>query len=195
MDPPKEDRSSRPQVSEPVPPPAPEAPRHAARQRPITFRSEDPDLRYKFWHLLANYTNLAVAIVGFFVVWWSLQANTKSVRNNVSQNVLGLVTALDKLFVDKPYLYPYFHSNKKLEADDARRDEVLAAATMHLDVMDVVAVQSVRFPEVWEDPRAWDRWLVDQFAGSHVLREFLKAHRNWYGPNLQDKLRRAEERS
>src|SRR5438067_12891819 len=100
------------------------APPEKAPSEKISPKAHDPELRYKCWQLLAAYASLLVAILGiWFVVKsinnnaTSLDNNTKSVRNGVQQSMLSLVTEMDRMFVDKPELYPYFYRCQEMKLD------------------------------------------------------------------------------
>jgi hypothetical protein len=157
--------------------------------------AHDPDLRYKFWQLFATYASLVVAILGIWFVVRSLDNNTKSVRSGVQQSMLSLVTDMDKVFVDKPELYPYFNrcQELKLGPNDPKSDQVIAAAVQMLDVFDIAAAQSTRFRDQWEDPDAWDNWIKDQFIHSPILRKVLHDHKSWYSKGLNNRLNEAEK--
>lgn len=157
--------------------------------------AHDLDLRYKFWQLVATYASLVVAILGIWYVVRSLDNNTKSVRNGVQQNMLSLVTDLDKVFVDKPELYPYFNrcQELKLDPNDPKSDQVIATAVQTLDVFDIAAAQSTRYRDQWEDPDTWDNWIKDQFIHSPILRKVLRDRKNWYSKGLNNRLDEAEK--
>lgn len=154
--------------------------------------SDNPDLRYKFWHLTIQTVSLIGAVIGVVLVLVSLHKNTKTLRNSVAQNVTGLVTGLDRMFIERPHLYPYFYEDvdpkelrdSKDPKERERYREIEAAATMVLDVLDVVNTQSTQFPEEWDTPEAWDHWVADEFARSPILCRVLDEHKNWYGPGL-----------
>jgi hypothetical protein len=158
--------------------------------------AHDADLRYKFWHLLATYASLVVAIFGIVYVVRSLDSNTKSVRNSVQQNMLSLVTSLDRVFVDNPELHPYFYECLEIKADpnDRRYQQVFAAAVQTLDVLDIAESQINRFSEDWDTPQAWENWINDSFTHSPVLRQVLYKHISWYGKGLKDRIVKVEQK-
>lgn len=164
------------------------------RDQKISRTANDPELRYKYWQLLATYLSLIVAVVGIGFVVWSVRNNTKSVSTGVQQHAMSLVTDLDKVFIDHPQLYPYFYECKELELDpnDKESKRVVAAAMMMLDVLDMAAMQSTENKLDWGDPEAWDRWIFDQFVRSPILRKTLKEHEGWYGKRLKTKRDEAE---
>jgi hypothetical protein len=158
--------------------------------------ARDADLRYKFWHLFATYASLVVAIFGIVFVVRSLDNNTKSVRNSVQQNMLSLVTGLDRIFVDNPELHPYFYECQEIKEDpnDRRYQQVFAAAVQTLDVLDIAESQITRFSEDWDTPQAWDNWVNDAFTHSPVLRLVLRKHITWYGKGLKERIVKVEQK-
>ena len=158
----------------------------------ISPKASDPDLRYKFWQLMALYLNLLVAVIGFFALVITVNSNTSSLRANVQNNVLSHVSGLDKLFLEKPYLRAYFYDGKEPDPQDPGYQEVIAAAEWFTDVLDIAGVQNERFRDEWEDPEAWDNWTIDMLKHSPVMRKFLEEHSRWYSQGLTRKLKRAQ---
>lgn len=185
----------------------------------ISRKDNDPEVRYKFWDLTAQYCTLAiaflsllVAIGGFYIVWrtlkdnrGSLERNTQSVRADVQNGITKQVAGLSKVFMDKPELYQYFFSD--VEPPDPQQPcippgskeqkkvqspcyaEVLAVAIYKADVMDIVATQRTHFPDLWDDPEAWDKWVDDSIKKSPIMREYLLKKCTWYGKTLIKHLR------
>jgi len=170
------------------------------KRRRINPTDECLDVRYKFWDLSAQFSALAVAILGFGVVWHSLRANNQTVRAEVQNGVLSHVMELSKPLIDKPGLYRYFYENAtppddkipcstngsvaKPETKGFCYKEVLVVAISRADVLDIVATQSIRFPDLWEDSEAWDQWIDDSLKNSPILRRYLDDKCTWYGKPL-----------
>lgn len=179
------------------------------RRRPISWKDDELDVRYKFWHLTAQYSSLVVAIAGFWAVWSSLENNTKSVRANVQNVMLTHVTGLNRFFMERPELYPYFYEGKKPPDPKVpcRKNtsvqqrgagspcylDLFLAATSIADVLDIVDTQSIRFRDQWEDPDAWDTWIKDSMKQSPILREYLRKKCRWYGKRLIRQLKQVEQ--
>jgi hypothetical protein len=168
----------------------------SGRDKKIRPRARNVELRFKFWQLLATYVSLGVAIFGILYVVRSLDNNTKSVRNSVQQNMLSLVTGLDRVFVDNPELHPYFYECLEIKEDpnDRRYQQVFATAVQTLDVLDIAESQINRFSEDWDTPQAWENWINDSFTHSPVLRQVLHKHISWYGKGLKDSIVKVEQK-
>lgn len=156
------------------------------------LKKDEELVHYKNLHLIALYSNLLVAIVGFIVVLISLDRNTQSVRANVQNGVTSQIAGLSKVFVDEPELYPYFF--EKVEPPPKQPcvahssppcyDKLRAVAIYKADVMDIVATQRTHFPHMWDDPEAWDVWVDDSIKNSPIIREYLLKQCTWYGKTL-----------
>jgi hypothetical protein len=97
-----------------------------------------------------------------------LQLNTaqsekvaKSIRASVENAIVTHVTSLDRVFMKRPSLSPYFYEQKQISKKDKEYPEVSATAVMVLDVFDLVATQNKHYPEFWDTPEAWDNWMID----------------------------------
>lgn len=158
----------------------------------ISPKSEDPDLRFKFWQLLAMYCSLGIAALGIFFVWWTLSNNALSARATMQQGMVRLVTDMDKVFVDQPDLYPYFYQCQEIDHSSQHYNRASAAAVQMLDVMDIAATQGDTFKSQWDTPQAWDNWIKDQLLRSPITRDRLKAYSSWYGRRLNSRYQDVE---
>jgi hypothetical protein len=177
-----------PQESGPATPATP--PEDSAPKPRIHHKSSDPDLRYKFWALLGQYASLSIAIIGFAAVLYSINANTRSLRANVQNSIGNHVLNLDKIFVDKPELLPYFYDGKVPDPSDKNYLQLVAVTQSFADTMDVLSDQVIRFRDEWENPEAWDIWLDDCLRKSPIRVKYLRDHRGWYGHSLMQRVDR-----
>jgi len=164
-----------------------------AKENPISRKSKDPDLRFKFWQLAAMYTNLVIAVVGIGFVWWTLSNNALSARSTMQQSMVKLVTDMDRVFVEHPDLYPYFYQCQEIDPSNKLYTEASAAAVQMLDLMDIAATQNDTFKSQWDTPQAWDEWIRDQLRRSPITRDRLKTYLNWYGKRLKKHYEAVEE--
>jgi hypothetical protein len=165
------------------------------------------DLRYKLVTLAISVTSLLISITGFILIIRSINLNqqqvsinTEQLRLNTSQaarlekyqrasvqnSIVSHVNTLNQVFMDKPYLRPYFYEDKPIDEKDARYLEVSATAEMMLDVFDLISGQNRYFPEYWESPEAWDEWIMDMFSTSPILRDTYDKYSHWYDESLID---------
>jgi hypothetical protein len=165
------------------------------------------DLRYKLVTLIISVTSLFISITGFILILRSINLNQQQVsintdhlrlntsqaarlekyqRANVQNSIFGHVNTLNQVFMDKPYLRPYFYGGKAIDEKDARYLEVSALAEMMIDVFDLISGQNRYFPEYWESPEAWDEWIIDMFSNSPILRDTYDKYSHWYDESLID---------
>jgi len=165
-----------------------------AQPRPkISYKANDPDLRFKFWQLCALYSNLVIAITGIIFVVITLHNNGQSVRNSVQQSMVKLVTDMDRVFVDKPELYPYFYECKEIDSSNPQYLTASAASIQMLDLLDIADTQSSTFKDQWDTPGAWDNWIADQLLRSPITRDSLRRHHTWYGTRLNASLEKVQK--
>jgi|SRR5215469_16862442 len=156
----------------------------------IHYRSLNPELRYHYWHLSSQYASLFVAVAGFVTVLYSVNNSVRSLRATVVNGVQSQIVMLDKIFVDKPDLSPYFYGGRQPDPNASNYSELCAVAEMYADIMDAVSNQLGKFGDVYEDPEAWERWLDDSLTRSPILVQYLRDHQSWYGPHLKARVER-----
>jgi len=167
-----------------------EAPRPPEEQR----RYWERDLFYKKLSLIISGGGFLLIILGLgFNIAQSSRVE-KSIRANVQNSVLNYVIALDRLFMEKPYLIPYFYEGKPINDQDEKYQEVAATAEMILDIFDLISVQNKSYLEFWESPQAWDEWIIDTFSTSPILRDTLDKRLNWYDEIVLDLRKKGQER-
>ncbi|HEX9930808.1 MAG TPA: hypothetical protein VGB02_19910 [Pyrinomonadaceae bacterium] len=108
----------------------------------------------------------------------------KSVCYNLHGTVINIILDHDQIFLQKPYLIPYFYKDIEIVETDKYYPEASIAAEYTLDVFDLVADQGISNKECWTDPEAWDAWVINKFSNSPILRKTMDERRDWYGANL-----------
>ena len=167
----------------------------------ISPQPHQEQLRYWKRDLLFKLASLVISILGFALIIKGLHINSqqvainadqlrlntaqslrteKSMCSNVQIAVLNHVVNLDRLFMDKPYLRPYFYDGTEVSETDEKYEELSATSEMVLDIFDLVADQSRKNPECWDRPKLWDEWIIDTFSTSPILRDTLGKHSTWY---------------
>jgi hypothetical protein len=161
----------------------------------ISPRAIDPDLRHKFWNLTLHFSAVAVAAIGLGLVVGELGRNTASVRSAMRNSLLTQVRDLDKVILEHPKLFPYFFERREVaSAPEELKPQLRAAAELFLDVFDDVQDQITKYPNDWDHPEAWNRWMVDMFKSSPYLRSLLEHEAcSWYGDGLKRRLREAQQ--
>ena len=166
------------------------------------------DLRYKLVSLVISVGGFILVVVGILATYQQISINTEQLRVNSAQSarvqktmcanaqiaIINVVTNLDRAFVEKPKLRPYFYEGVAIDVKDDNYAEASATAEMALDVFDLVAGQSRDYTECWDSPVAWDEWIVDMFSTSPILRDTLDQHPNWYTDLLINMRKEGEKR-
>lgn len=115
-----------------------------------------------------------------------IQEQTKILRGDAYYKMALLTVEIDKLFIDKPHLKPYFYKNREVEegCSETERDLIETYAEFTLDTFDalVFLAKENRIPN--EDWIEWKNAMQDMFKASPAMREFYRNNKHCYGNNL-----------
>ncbi|HEV2694108.1 MAG TPA: hypothetical protein VG347_14530 [Verrucomicrobiae bacterium] len=180
----------------------PEAQKWAKIEDP-EYRGRDLELKRQalriqkctFW---IGFAALLVSVSGFMAVVLTVRINTEQEKiasinmiNGLQQSMAKITVDLDRVFVDRPELMPYFYGRKDISESDTNYLQVEATAVTVLDVFDIASSQPDRYKDQWKHPEAWDEWIIDTFSESPVLRQVLRKRADWY-PGLTNYLSKPE---
>jgi len=119
--------------------------------------------------------------------------NLQSVESNVFNTMTNQALASDEIFLRYPEIRPYFYSGKALVENDPLADKVKSVAEYYLDYFESLTTQLKKYPNIWRFERnAWEANIIDMFAWSPVLCQFLEINQAWYGEELRE-LKKAGE--
>ncbi len=118
----------------------------------------------------------------------------KSSRANVQVSSLNHILALNQIFIQKPYLKPYFYNGTSIDVKDERFQEVSAMAEMILDVFDLFATKTIATADYWEDFQSFDVWISDTFTSSPILRETFDQNSDWWCKEVLALRKKAQEK-
>jgi len=119
--------------------------------------------------------------------------NLQSVESNVFNTMTNQALASDEIFLRYPEIRPYFYSGKALVENTPLADKVKSAAEYYLDYFESLTTQLKKYPNIWRFERnAWEANIIDMFAWSPVLCQFLEINQAWYGEELRE-LKKAGE--
>jgi len=140
---------------------------------------------------------LAVALFGNFVLTVSVilvgiqvREMTRQSRHGVQATLASVYQAMNnemmqinRLFVDRPSLRPYFYEDRELaEESPEERDRIDATAELFVNFIDNVLTQMPLLPGHLAQP--WRTYFASVTTTSPVLREFWKRHREWYSEEM-----------
>ena len=121
---------------------------------------------------------LPALVISLVMVRKQLKLAANANRATVYQSVPQLMIEIDRLFVDRPELKPYFYRNKPISKDDPEYERVMSVAEILLDFMDFVTAVEPALPEY-----DWDSWkcYFQELAGtSPALRLYWEECGHWY---------------
>lgn len=119
------------------------------------------------------------AIVGLAGLIWSIWSLRKATFASVYQGIAGQMHEIDKLFVEKPELRPYFYGDTPLPEDCNERQRVLATAELIIDFADNLVAQRPFLPRKYE--RGYDDYLRELYGSSLAMQRFWSdCGKRWY---------------
>jgi hypothetical protein len=141
---------------------------------------------------------LAVALFGNFVLLVSVILLGLQVREMTKQSSHGVrptlasvyqamndnMLQINRLFVDRPSLRPYFYGKQELKDESSEeRERVEATAELYINFIDNVLTQMPLLPSNLAQP--WRTYFASVTTSSPVLSEFWKRHREWYSEEMR----------
>lgn len=153
--------------------------------------------RLEQWAHVAQVAGSIAAAIAVIVGFWQfrvqLQQSAETDRISTLEQLYARMHDIDKLFVEKPELKPYFYQGMKksdanplVAADNMPRvrAQVDAMAELLCDFF-AAALESMKAlsPGTY---REWESYVADIFKNSPTLREFYCTRREWYvGKEIQ----------
>ena len=108
-----------------------------------------------------------------------VQATLASVYQAMNDNMLQI----NRLFVDRPSLRPYFYEEQELTDESPEElERIDATAELFVNLIDNVLTQMPLLPGHLAQP--WRTYFASVITSSPVLREFWKRHREWYSEEM-----------
>jgi hypothetical protein len=142
------------------------------------------DLKWKRIQVGLSAGGFILVLAGLYMTHSQLRSNAANVHHNVRASVWNFALNLDRTLVENPRLFPYIFQGKELKEDDPLYDNVSAAAIMVLDVFEASLDQ--RDVLTGDQIEEWDRWMIDLFSSSQVLRNTLRDRIEWYSDDLKE---------
>jgi hypothetical protein len=134
---------------------------------------------------------LAVALFGNLVLIASVVVLGLQVRNGVRATLAAVYQAMNdnmlqinRLFIDRPSLRPYFYGEQELtDESPEERERVEATAELFINLIDNVLTQMPLLPSNLAEP--WRTYFGSVTTSSPVLREFWTRRREWYSEQMR----------
>ena len=108
------------------------------------------------------------------------RATLASVYQAMNDNMLQI----NRLFIDRPLLRPYFYGKQELtDESPEERERIEATAELFINFIDNVLTQMPLLPSNLADP--WQTYFGSVTTSSPVLREFWERRREWYSEEMR----------
>jgi hypothetical protein len=108
------------------------------------------------------------------------RATLASVYQAMNDNMLQI----NRLFVDRPRLRPYFYGKQELtDESPEERESVEATAELFINFMDNVLTQMPLLPSNLAEP--WRTYFSSVLTSSPVLCDFWTRRRDWYSEEMR----------
>jgi hypothetical protein len=126
---------------------------------------------------------IGAGIGGVFAMWAAnkqTMALMTETSGNVNERLYNQNLEIMRFLAEHPNLYPYFFSNKELGESmvETEKEQVQCTAAMIIGFMNLIAVQIDELPAA-QRPN-WNRYVMEQYESSDVLRRQIDSHSNWY---------------
>jgi hypothetical protein len=116
-----------------------------------------------------------LVIVSIYLLW-------RQVKQQALDSRTTLITTVGRAFVDYPDMRKYFYDGVKPRGA-RQRAQADAIAVSLAGAMDHVAAHLPTMSRATK--QAWGVYFTDIYNNSPAFREHMKAHKDWYGPQLR----------
>jgi hypothetical protein len=133
-----------------------------------------------------------VTLVGFLVVVWQLLDLRRNIQGATHDRLYAHYSDICKLFLEKPYLRPYFYENEakpiSCPADrPSLNDEIDGMSEMILGLIEHAIMQHDNLPpDSWDN--CWLHYAKERVEKSQAIREFYQKNKDWYAIGLRNEI-------
>jgi hypothetical protein len=155
----------------------------------LTFVEQRP------FFMVDNYVTAVAAVVQAalsLVLIFQLFFLRRTVQGTTQDNLYAHYTHVCELFLDKPYLRPYFYSNEpkpiSCPADrPSLNDEIDGASEMILGLIEHAIVQRRNLPRAsWS--ACWEPYAIERVGKSRTIQKFYEDNKGWYANELRSQI-------
>ena|SRR2546423_3462572 len=112
----------------------------------------------------------------------------KSIHSSTYQRIYEQMINIDRFFIRRPTLKPYFYDRKEVETNNpAELNELFSIAEMLIDYFDSVYHQQDCMPE--DTFPQFSAFMRDLCSNSPLLKDFLNERKEWYPEDFLKHLR------
>ncbi|MGH6926319.1 MAG: hypothetical protein ACRED5_21530 [Propylenella sp.] len=146
---------------------------------------------------LAAVVQALASIAAFVFIIFQVTQINRSIKGATQDRVYAHYTEICKIFLQKPYLRPYFYENKELLEDDPRyphlRSEIDFMSETILGLIEHAVLQQGNLPpDCWEN--CWLPYANERLRMSAEIKKFFAPNTDWYTDALRDVVNESEGR-
>jgi hypothetical protein len=149
--------------------------RRARLEKPIEFVT-----------MIVTVPGLIIGLVGAAFVY----VQFLDLRKNLDSQAYGIISQelaeLNRLFVERPEMRPYFYAREPLPDDPLTRNRVLAVADVYLDFIDNYYSQASHLDWSHYNRGGWDAFIKGSFERSRVLCYALCRDQDEFGDAIRN---------
>ena len=133
-----------------------------------------------------------VSLVGFGLVLWQLIVLRRNVQGSTQDRLYAQYTEICKLFLDRPYLRPYFYDNEPKPGScppdhPSLSGEIDAMSETILGLIEHAIVQHANLPgDSWKN--CWQPYAIERVKKSQTIRKFYEENNHWYAKALRKQI-------
>jgi hypothetical protein len=134
--------------------------------------------------------SLAVAFVAATVAIWqgyllrkALHHSRRSTDADLHFRVHSVMQELDKFFIDRPELRPYFYENKQLPRKKRDLDQLDSTAEMIVDIAESIVATGGGLGAI---SLGWNKYFTSLYKNSEVLRKHWSENWDYYPDSVRE---------
>jgi len=140
------------------------------------------------WTVVQAISAMAAAIVSIWtllVVYNQLQQANQSLKQSYHVSLYSANAEINKIFVEKPYLRPYFYDKNKELAFESKdlENQVFGLAELYADQFESIFLEKKSLSEEVQNP--WNEYISNIYQNSNAFRQFMAQHQNQYSQDLR----------
>lgn len=120
----------------------------------------------------------------------SNQVSSMRQQTGLAQNTTSysLAFELQRIFLDNPDLWPYFHGGKEIESNcsEEKIAKIEIVALTVLDYYEVILAMQKFNPLPKNEEKGWNKYIINEFKKSPALRMVYEKYKSSYKYTLDD---------
>jgi hypothetical protein len=138
---------------------------------------------FGFGGLTLAFVAAVMAIWQGYLLRKELQHSQRSTNADLHFRVHSAMQELDKFFVDRPELRPYFYENKRLPSRKREADRLDATAEMLLDIAESIVATGHGLGAI---SLGWNKYFAFLYKNSEALRKHWRENWDYYPDSVRE---------